>query len=335
MSAVVTLTAQEAKELFGTLSYLVPSKSEATPIGLQLSNNRLRLTLNNGYIAAYEKEVSSIDEWESTFLYQDSYAFITGEEGITLECDDYGVSLLSETCECVFPNAYSVVGTVDFHEYEFKQMPSIDISEIRSLLKLNLEKIYKMTYPVYIRDGIAIVKYPSFYAQARVLEPFSGISLSLAHWGIIDKFAPTTYSQWNSQCLVIGKGSWTVMLPCTTSNQENNFMPLLEDMSPVFQMNLHNYAESIRILARVKGVEYCDLTIYPHGLRTTARYGNTSTAVRYGNVDDSLIGTYSLPINVWIAMLNAIGDSTAELLLGGGKLCLRNRTVAMLLRVAA
>lgn len=335
MSATIDLSAADARELFGTLSILVPSKTEATPIGLQLTNNKLSLTFNNGFIASYEKLVSCEDEWSTTFMYQDIHSLLTYEENVIIICDQYGITVSTSEFECVLPIAYSEIGYQNFDEYTIHDMPEMESSAIKLILKLGLEKLYRTTYPVYVRNGIAIIKYPSFYAQVRLTEPFDSISMSLTHWSIIEKFRPTAYSQDNPKCLMVRNGAWTLMIPCTSSQQDNNFMKLLDDMNVIFKMSLHDYADSVRTISRVKGTDYCDVTVFQNGMKTTTHNANISTSLLYGDTSSEMVSTFALPISVWLAMLTAIGDTTAELMLGGGKLCLRNHVIAMLLRVAA
>mgnify|MGYP002508020477 CR=1 FL=1 len=335
MSAIINILADDARDLFGTLSQLLPSKTEAVPIGLQLRNSVLSLTLNNGYVATYCKDVNSSDEWETTFMYQDTHPILTYGDDMTIECDQTGITLTSTYCECSFPVAYSTLSKLDFDNYNFIQMESVKESPIRIFGKLGLERIYKTTYPVYVRDNIAIVKYPSFYAQVRVPEPFHGISLSLAHIALVEKFKAESYSQENPQMLILRRGPWTVALPCTTSMQGNNFIELLDGMRSAMKMSFKDLLDSVRVLSRVKNTDYCTIVIYDGGIRTTVSNSNVTTSLQFGDTTADPVSTFTIPISVWIMMLNAVGDTTAEILLGGGKLCLRNQEVAMLLRVAA
>lgn len=334
MSAIIMLPRKQASEIFDTLAGLLPSKTEAVPLGLRLSNNTLRLTYSGGYRAVYEAPVSSDDEWETTFSYHDISSFIMGDT-VRMEIDEFSVTVTCEGSEFVFPIAYSEVSCPDYSDMEFTAYSS-DKVELNAVLRLGLEKLYKTSYPIYIRNGIGIVKYPSFYVQVRLSMPLTGVTLSLNHLDLISKFDPTELSDDKaSQYIVFRKDHWYLVIPSSSHQDDNNFKKLLEGMDITMQAVFKDYNGSLRALARMKGLDSCSVKLLDNGLVTSVSVENATASVNLGNQDGEVIAAFQIPLNVWIAMTAAVGETTAELLYGGGKLCLRNHLIAMLIRVVA
>lgn len=334
MPAIVNVKTKPLASYLKTVALVMPKGTNTIPLGITLQNNKFSIVSDAGGIYTEMSEVvASKDACQVTCLYCDMASLLSGEE-TEFEIDQYGVIMRGPGYETTFPIAYSSIERIDKSDVSFKQVHDNGyIDSLKTILRINPEKLFSSVHPVTVYGDISLLKYPSMYVQARTMSlPFTAV-FDLSHIRIITAMCPTEVSTDFSDSALFKRDSVLVQLPCKYLVEENNFLSMLSDMESASLVDITDHQNRLRDSVKFKGHLSCKIAIYPNGLRTTITTENASIAVLTGETTREPILTCTFPYQVWIAILTALGQGQVQILTGGQKLCLRTQSLAILTSV--
>lgn len=334
MSTVVTLPAKELRDVFSTISLVVAKGSQLTPVSLELKDNKLSFVCLQGCVVQGSVAVASNEIAALVFMYYDVTPIMPPSGNVDVALFEYGVEVTGDDFSCAFPIGYSEVTEYDFSECKFTKIENdAYINSLRTVLGMNLDKLYGKPVPFSIYGAVAVVKHPCCYVQTRMYNvPFQA-QIDPEHIKMIIRFKPWEVSTTIPDTLVFRKGSHTLQIPCRSRMGENDFVSFLKGLKSIGVMSATGLYDRVNYSSRVSTKSRCRLEITGGGIKISTTIDNATSTVSSGDVSTEILYTATFPISTLLAFLRAIGDDKMEILAGGELLCLRTQNLIILVRV--
>lgn len=335
MSAVVTVRSVDMCRALSTLRPLFPKGSSEMPIGLHMEAGVLKIVCLQGLV--YQASVPVDDNLainHATVMYYDISTLLPSTGDLELEFTPVGVSLCGHGIEAEFPLGYSVVEEQDFSKLVFSSIANSGFSEgLNRLLNMNLEKLYNQISPIAIHGEISLQRFQNVWVQVRSLGlPFTSV-LDSDHVKLLIKFAPLEVCTSIPGTLVFKNSVGIMQLPCKPDNDSGKITDFMQDLGEPVQLTTKSYLERVKQIAKVDSKTQCKITLYKSGLKTTVTRNNTSVSVSTGETDSEVLQVCHLPMQVWLTYLRGLDSETIQILIGGGKICLRTQSMIIVARV--
>jgi hypothetical protein len=335
MSSGVTLKAYDLLKALNALTPLFPKGTSEMPIGFHLAQGRLKIVCLSGVI--YQSSLVTYDELavgHATVLYHDITPLVPTSGQVVIEFTPISVIITGDGFSVELPFGYSVVEEQDFSKIVFSSISSTGFSEsLKRLLNMNIEKLYNTISPITINNGLALQRFQNTWIQVRVLGlPFEAV-LDSEHVKLLVKFSPTEYYVANNSTLIFKNPTGILQLPCKASTDHSKITDLMEDLGEPVQLNLEKYLDKVKQMVKIDSKQHCKITVYKNGLKTTISYNNTTMSVYSGDVESEVVAVTHLPLTLWITYLRGLDSSVIQILVGGGKICLRTQSMVIVARV--
>lgn len=338
MSTELTVNSKALLQALNVISYLIPKGINTVPLGVTLKDNVLRLTCKAGCIYTNDITVENMDnkEYSISVLYHNIVPLVPTSGNMCLEFTQAGLSMHNDYFETLLPVGYSIVTEVDdkikcgYFQPVSNQAYKVGISK---LLNMNLDKLYERVKPIYVFRDISVLKYPNVHVQVRTTGlPFTGI-LDIEHAKLIEKFDPSEVCSQNRDMLVLRNENAYLQLPINSNVGENTFTKLMDDLANPVTLDLTGYLERMRNASKLAPKASCRITLYESGLKSTISVENVTTSISTGDTTTKVVQVVTLPIQVWLTFLKAVGSGMVQFLSGGQKLCMRTQSIIILAHV--
>lgn len=335
MSAIVNVKAYDLKRVFESINPLFPSGSKEIPIGISLRNGKLTIVCLQGVVYQATIPVDEPDvTGDATILYYNILPLIPTDGKIQLQLTPNNLQLVSEDFEAQFPFGYSVVAVQDFPNLVYANIPGVAyLDGLRHLTRLNLDKLYSINSPIVVVNNMSLQKFPNTWIQVRTNGlPFSA-TLDTDHVKLIEKFEPHEVSISIPNSLVFKNENSILQVPCRPNVDSTLITSLMEDMGDPITISLEKYLDKIRNMSKINSKAHCKIAIYSTGVKTSIQHEGTTVSVATENLSGDVLKVFHFPIQLWITFLRGLGGTTAQILCGGDKICLRTATMIIVSRV--
>lgn len=332
MSAV-NVNARDLQACLSQITPLVPKGTLYVPLGLHVHDNLLVITCLQGCVFQSHIPIGSDEVMSISVMYRDVTPLLPGSGEVTLEFATNFLELTASGISVSLYNSYSVVQEQKFEEYVYTDILHDDyIYNLRTMLGMNLDNIYKAVKPVNVYDKVALLKFPNTIVQVRTTGLPINCVLDVEHIKLLLRFRPTKVCR-DGYLLTFLNDNAVLQLPCKDNVDKNTFVDMLEDLGEPVSINIDGYLDKVRNLSKALSKGKCTVVIYSDGITTKLFADNTNASVSIGNMSTEVIKVLNIPTQIWLSFLKAMGNSNIQVLVGGGKLCLRNNSVVILTRV--
>lgn len=334
MSATVKLSSAKLHECFQCLSLVAAKGSQLTPVSLSLKKDILTMTCLQGCVIQYSLNVESTGNEEFVFMFYDVTPIIPLTGDAEIEIDNYEVQVKGDSFKCAFPRGYGEPETYDFSQCSYTAIEHKDFSTgLKTILGMNLDKFYGQAVPVNIYGDIAVIKHACCYVQARAWGlPFTA-QLDPDHVKMLIKFQPLEVSTSIADTIVFRRKNSIMQLPCRYEIPKNNFTEFLKGMESKCRVTLGGLHDRVREAAKVSNKSKCEILGTRAGLQVTITIENASSSLSVGDMNGDIQFVCMFHIQVFLAILKALGSGEIEILTGGDLVCLRTQTLIVLIRV--
>lgn len=332
MSAV-SVRAQDLQACLSQIVPLVPKGTMYVPLGLHVHNNLLVVTCLQGCVFQSHIPVDSNEIMSASIMYRDVTPLLPRSGDVTLKFATNFLELAASGVSVSFSSSYSVVAEQEFEEYDYTDMLSEDyLYNLRTLLGMNLDSIYKAVKPIHSYGKVSLLKFPNTIVQVRTSGLPINCTLDAEHVKLLLRFRPTKVHR-DGFMITFLNNSAVLQLPCKDNVDGNNFTDMLTDLGEPIVLNIDGYLEKVRNLSKALPKGKCTIVVHKEGVNTKLSADNTHANVSVGDAHSEVLQVVSLPTQIWLAFLKALGNSKIQILVGGGKLCLRNNSLVILTRV--
>lgn len=335
MSSVVKVHASDLKRAVSAMAPLFPKGTSSMPIGIYMSNGELKIVCVQG--AVYQASVHVDDEiaiGNISVLYHDISPLIPSSGEMSLEFTPTGLSIAGYGLEAELPVSYGVVEEQDFSGYKYTDIAGSSYTEgLKNMLSMNLDKMYNTIAPIHILNGISLQRLPNVWVQARSAGLTFSAVLDVEHVKLLLRFDPKQVCTDVTGTLIFRNSTGILQLPCNRCNDESKITELMSDLGNPVKLQIGHYLEQVKQIAKVDSKSHCKITLYESGLKTTVDYERTSVSVSVGNTQSKVLQVCHFPIQVWLTFLRGLGSELVEILVGGGKICLRTQSMVIVARV--
>ncbi len=331
----ITISLSSLRPVLDMLQLLVPKGESEVPVGLHKKGSELYITSTQG--CAYQSHITIDYDGviDTTFMYRDITPLLPTMGDVMLYVLPNYVEISGEGFSVSFPIAYSTVEVLEIGTTNFRDIDStVYQTGLSKITGMGLEKLLLKVSPIIIRDNIAIQKYPNVWVQTRANGLGVSAVIDTVHTKLLTRFSPTGVTDSIPGTLLFKGRNGTLQIPCRADNDSSSVKDLLVDMESVLTINLQSYLDKVRTLSKIDPKGHCNVILYESGMFTRMSVANSNMKIGIGNTTGEVVQTVTLPIQLWLSFLKCIGtDTRVEILVGGGKLCLRTPFVIILTRV--
>lgn len=331
MSSAVKVGATVLRGVVEVLHHLVPKGESSMTVGLCVEKGTMVITCLQGCSYQATLPVESTGTFaHMSILYRDILPLMSGSDDIEVDFENDGVTFHTDLFSTYFRKSYGVVQKQPEPKGEFKQFTSsIYWSGLNRINKLTLDKMYNMPSPILIMANLAMQKYPNTWVQVRADGlPISG-ALDAQHVKLLLAFNAISVNMNEQGVLALKNKNAVMRIPYRPNNSQEKITKLLSDMTPICRFGGKGYLDRLRSMFKFATKEYCQITVHTEGLSTKTTNDGTEVVIKCGNTDSKVAGVVQLPVQLWLLLLRSVEDESAEILLGGGKICLR--TVSLII----
>lgn len=333
MSAI-TVKCSDFLRLIRPLKPLFPKGTSDMPIGMYVRDSHLRVTCVQGCV--YQAEIPIDDALaiaSATVIYKDISDLVPTSGELTVEFANVCVEVTGSNLELVLPIGYSVVEEQDFTKLVFS---SIDTSMSRDglnrIIGMGLEKLYGVISPISIKENVSLQRFQNIWVQTRTIGLGFESLLDTEHIKLILNFGPTQFCRDSKKSLVFKNSIGYLQVPCSSDNDKSVITELMQDLGDPITLVITNYLDKVRQISKLNVKAQCKVVIYEKGLKTVISQNNITIGVATGDTQTKVLSTCSLPISLWVTMLKGLDAETIQVLVGGGKICLRTQYIIILAR---
>lgn len=308
---------------------------KAVSICMTYSDGKLYFTVNRGIV--YQKSIDCISAVDTVSLssvvsYLDISEFLPDDGEVTLEFIDTSIVCQSEECRVTFKQSEALLsktdnpsleGAVPFDSANFNKV-------VATIVHLSpLERMYKRSALINFMSTYASVQYPTFWV--RVASPDLKCTLTMDEAKLLRTFVPKSY-RIEKDVMYLFTTDEFLVLPCTTALDESAFMDILQDMGSIAFLDATGVYSKLERAQRIFGSG--EVTVYAKekGVLIRITRKDIDTEVIIGDVTQGeTLCTFHILIEFLTLAFNLLGEGTFEILYKGGTLCLRNKTISMLI----
>jgi len=335
MSSVVRLKASNLRKVLTTIKPLFPKSTTEIPLGLQMSNGKLNIVCLQGLVFQSTIPVDDVLALNTaTILYHDISTLLPSEGDIDIEFTPTHIYVYAKDFDVKFPVGYSVVEEQDFSKLAFSSINNSGFVEgFSRLLNMNLEKLMNQVSPIVVRNGLALQRFHNIWVQVRTTGLTFNAVLSTDHIKLLNKFVPSEVCTSIPGTLVFRNSTGILQLPCKPDNDTSKVTELMNDLGEPVNLHIRSYLERVKQIAKLDTKAHCNITLYKEGLKTTVSNNQVELSVKLGNTEHDVLQVCKLPIQLWITLLRGLDADIIQVLIGGGKICLRTGSTVILARV--
>ena len=335
MSSSVVVNTRVLRPILATLSRLVPSGSTTIPIGIHVKDGMMTIVCVQGCLFQRAITVEDTDIlYDATVIFRDVTALLEGEDAVEFQLMPVGVSLKTASLHVTFPMGYSTVELQQFPTAGYKTIQGVGYHEgLRVFKRAALDKLEKRAMSIKLDNGVALQKYPNVWIASRVSGMPINAVFEAEHIQLIDWFSPTEVYTEAPGSIVLKNKDGYLQIPCTAVNDTTKITDLMQDLSEPVRVKVTDYMDKLTSAQRMLAQSMCHVTVTSDGFLTRCSAENISVELKVGECSGAVIEAFDVPIQLWISTFKAINSDVLEILVGGGKVCLRTAEIIMLLRV--
>ena len=333
---LATVKCSLLKNCLGDIVPLFSKGSAIIPVGFKLSKNVLTVICNNKcyYMNNIELDECEDGSQEVVVQYKNILDYLPSTGTLELELTQRGISLSNSDVSLTLPEGYSTYKELDVYGLQFTPIVSTGyLSGLRTLLGFNLASLTKMEKPITVYQQTSVVKYPQLLVQTRTIGlPFSG-TFTPELINLMVKFQPKEVCHSNSAVVTLKRNNAYLQLPRESLVGENNFMNFMKDLSNPITFNTEGFSEKIRCMTKLGNDVECRVVIHSTGMSCSIMQEGVTITNKLGDCSTEVLKVFKLPIGIWNLCIRALDSSTAQILYGGDKVCLRTQSVIIIARV--
>lgn len=335
---LATVSCVSLRDCLSNLLPLFDKGSAIIPVGLKIQNNELTVICNN---KCSFKDIIPVECDESGYAevviqYKNIIDYLPNIGSVEFEINNRGLFINHPDVSLTLPAGYSEYKELNISGLEFKPIVSTGyLSGLRCLLNFNLSSITKMEKPITVYQQLSVIKYPQLVAQTRTLGlPFSGV-FTPDLINLMVKFQPTEVCDDNPACVTLKRNKAYLQIPREVVNADNNFMSYMTDLQNPIQLNFEGLNDKLRCMAKLGTGLECHVTIHEKGLSCSVLKEGTSITSKIGDCSSGVSHVFKIPLSIWNICVRALDSDTAQILYGGGKVCLRTQSIIIITRVTS
>lgn len=316
------------KKTLDNLSNLFPKGSQSMPIGVHIRKGVMTIVCIQGCVYQAEVIVDDIDfVSDVTIMYHDITPLLQKCVNIFFDITNTSLVMIGDNFEAEFVFGYSSVEVQQFSNTVFKQIQNVPyvLDNLNKIIKMNLNKQYSKMSPVQILGDVSLQKYGNAWVQVRTPGVPIDATLDYEHVKLLMKFVPMEVCTDFPNTLIFRNKYAILQLPCKINFDKTLITELLEDMNSCVTLNIENYTERVKNIAKLDSKQRCKIVIHNNGLSTSVSYENTNVRVSAGDVSTEVLSVVELPIQLWLSFLNGLDANKIQILTGGDKICLRTQ----------
>ena len=332
MSETVRVRTNTLRDILECLKPLFPKGSNTIPVHFEYANQLLTITAGVDCMVQ-GKCVAECDSAvvDFTAIYCDITDFLPGNNYTDLVYSEAFLEIKSDTSTIQFPSAYSTVQQFPTDELDILEMNTDSVCDgLKRLLGLGLSNIYKKDKSVIIANDRALLLYPNVYIMTRVIGMPIQAVLAPDHAKFIILFRPEGVARYGSDMLIFKKNSTKLLVPYKAVVESVSFSDILSNPSEPVRIDTDGYLNDLRSLSKL-ACKKVTVSLFEDGISTSASADNISIRLPLGKTEQ-FMRSMELPMQLWLICFKALNSSVAEFLFQGDVLCMRNRTISILLR---
>jgi hypothetical protein len=329
---IITVSGKFIKQTFIDLNPILSKSDMAKSIAFTVQDNRLYIT-SSAIFPMYQSFVEikdSVDyvSMSATVLYSRIEDFISSREDVHLEFTKVSVNLYTEDFEKPFVLSDSVITLIDIEEtrgVEF-DFPSLAHSIEKLASTSILQKTLQVDKPFLFFGSYALLKFSTVWIKIRSAGVYS--SISKEHAKCISNFEPKTIL--DGDIIHFYKDNATLLVPKNAIEDDKTFEELVNSLTVITQFNVDGIFGILQKITRAAGFGECRCYVYQNGIELQ-KITQSSSLTKKINCEGEQLAAFTLPIEYILMSFNLLKDGQAEILVGDGKVCLRNNQVSILL----
>lgn len=333
---LATVKCSLLKSCLSDLTPLFSKGSSIVPVGFSVNKSVLTIVCNNkcSYLNSIELDEEVIGVQEVVVQYKNILDYLPNTGTIDIEIQSNGIYLSNESVSLTLPAGYSEYKTIETKGLNFKPIVSTGyLSGLKALLNCNLVSLTKMEKPITVYQQLSVVKYPQLLVQARTMGlPFSGV-FTPELINLIVKFQPTEVCDDSPTFVLFKRKDAYLQVSREPVTSANNFMDYMKDLSDPIQFDMQGYAEKVRCMTKLGNNCECTVVLHSNGLSSSITQEGVTVSNKLGDCNSEVKKVFKLPIGIWNLCIRALEDSTAQILYGGDKVCLRTQSIIIIARV--
>lgn len=331
MSATVRVTTVALRNVLDSLKPLFPKGSNTIPVHFSYSDDMLTITAGTDSMVQ-GKCVAESDSAVADFtaIYCDITDFLPGNGYVDLIFSEIFIEIKSNVSSVTFPQAYSTVQKFPDDIPETMELNTDSVCDgLKKLLSLGLSNIYKKEKSIVISKDRAMLLYPNVYVMTRLVGmPVSAI-LAPEHSKFIVNFRPDAVAKYGSNMLVFIRNNASLLVPFKEVTEHVSFSNILNNPANPVHIDIDGYLNDLRVVSKLP-CKRVTVSIFEDGISTSAVADNISIRLPLGD-GSKFRRSMELPMQLWLTCFKALNGGDAEILYQGDILCIRNRTISMLI----
>lgn len=335
MSSGVVVKANELRKCLMDIHPLFPKGSYTLPILFSLTGSNLTIVCTAGctYSATLKVVEQDVTSWEITVLYKSLIDFVPGTGLISFDHKPYGLTLTGNDFEVQLPTSYSIVSAVELPKVQFTEVSSNGyVKGLNNLINMRLGDLYQSEKPVTLYDQLAVLKYPNMQIQARALGLHLLAVMTPEHLKLLTRFEPKEVYCDNVSSVILKRNDAFLILPMKPAQEENKFVELLEGMSEPITLDVEHYIDKLRNMLKANNKGRCKIVFHENGISSSISQDNIVIKSGLGDTSGRVTKALYLPIQLWVKMVNALGNSNAQFMYGSETICLRTQSIIIVVR---
>lgn len=330
MSELLKVDTSSLKNTLANLSNLFPKGSQSMPIGIHIRKGVMTIVCIQGCIYQADVMVDDTDfVADVTILYHDITPLMHKCVNVFFDITSTSLIMIGDNFEAEFVFGYSSVEVQKFNNILFKKIPNTQhlLMGLNSIIRMNLSKQYGKISPIHILGDVSLQKYGNTWVQVRTTGVPIDATIDYEHVKLLMKFMPLeVFTDFNNT--LIFKNNYAILqIPCKKNFDKTLITDLMTDMSNCVTVDIENYIERVKNIAKLDSKQRCRIVIHDNGLSTSVNYENTNVRVSTGNISTEVLSVVELPIQLWLSFLNGLDSTRIQILTGGDKICLRTQYV--------
>lgn len=328
---LVRVDSREIKALFDDIKPIFRNSEESRVMAFTVDNNILYVTVDNGMI--YQKEMYTKGDGfiTSTVIYEDLSELVDSKGSCDITITTQGVEIESDTFSANLMEAQSIVTRYKSIEEPFKQLPTGEF--VDAVKKLSSTGIVAKTYgkeSSLVFDGFyATIFYSTVYVRARARTFQSTMSIRDA--GCVARLAPSKYKE-SDTVIEFHANNMLAVIPKGDVPRLNSFDSIKQELQPCGTMLTSGVSNKLQKMLRSVGPGNAVFSVTDGGLEVQVMRNTMSAKQHIGDPKGKRF-TFNAPIEFMLMACGLANNLPLELRSGGGRLCMSNQGIDILMSV--
>lgn len=304
-------------------------------IALHLVSKHSKLTVTAGVDSMYTCDIPVVTEdapLDVTVTYFDITTLIANSGLAEFELIGGMLEIHTSRAIIKLPPAFSTVQEFpeDYNDVYPVSTDSV-VAGVKTLLSAGLSRIYKKEKSITLHTDYAVIKYPNIWVRTRTIGlHWPGVVLAPDTAKMVVSFAPEAVAKLGDNYLVLFHKNDKMLIPVKLDKEPDDMLAIINTLGNSLFVNIATYLNDLRVLSHLETTQIT-IEVYDSGFVTRAHTEGAELTIPVGSINN-FVHSFRVPLDLWIACFSILGGGDIELLYKGDIICLRTRTVCILLR---